>query len=360
MAAKTQKQRRRPSADWVVRCRAWTWYAALMAQKFRRDDDLDLLIPGSKPNPKPDERLRAFARIRRLGHDPGTPHQKSGRETLVDAFDVLPHYRGSARIYKSLFWKLLTPPGLGADATSQMVAKLLVERELYRASPAEAAVGRTVFPKEEAFSPLVSVTTTYRKLVQSLADTGDIDDLALLSALYREAVHSFAIGHAEVLLGAVYEAAGNFVVNMWLADDARLLFHALIHRRIVGNNWAGSASKEAEDWVRARYPASSIRGPKLHERRIKIHAFNLERNYGAAHRPIVDLDNKMKKNIAMVHSRLDQLKRSSNTFEPDAFGTNITADVESINKRFSPVDMSVEDSLDYIGPLDGKRKRRLT
>ena len=360
MVEKTEKQRRRPSADWVVRCRAWVWYAALMKRSFRRDDDLDLLIPGAKQNPKPDERLRTFARIRRLGHDPGTPHQKAGRQTLVEAFDALPDYRGSARIYNSRFWDLLTPPGLDAKEISQMVAELLVEHQLYRASPAEAVVGREMFPKAEAFSPFVSVTKNYRQIVRSLGDTGDIDDLALLSALYREAVHNFAIGHAEVLLEQLVTATWNFAGNIWLADDAKLLYHALVKRRIMGSNWATSASKEAEDWVRARYPASSIRGPKLHERRIKIHAFNLERNYGAAHRPIVDLDGKMKKNIAMVHSRLDQLKRSSNTFEPDAFETNITADVESINKRFTPVDSSVQDSLDYIGPLDGKRRRPLT
>lgn len=354
------KGRHRPLADWAIRCRTWTWYAAVMSRHYQVDDDMDVdFVPGAADR-APDERFRTFARIRRLGQDP-TKERKDGT-TLVDAVDADARYKGTAKVYRSSFWELLKPPAKTPDQIDRLIDSLAAARGLYRATSAEAPIGKTPYPKAPGFALGATVTDEYRKFTEALAVSGDIDDLALLCALYRQAVFSFSVEHAKHLMNEVMEASTYFASRISLHDDAQLLFDALITRRVIGNDWSLQASDEAIAIVKEAYKgARSIRGKKLLDRRIQVHALYIDdiivdKNVTRPFVPVSPKTTKQLKNARKKVGTKDPKNAHRNM--PSWLYKLDPAFVNTVAEKFSPYNSSVEDDIKARAPESRKEKAK--
>lgn len=330
----------------VRRCRAWAWYCSVVTKGIRdgdydvlRDDKMDLKLSWSKSDPKPDERLRLFAQIRRLGSDPGVVHKKSGRQRVVD--EIEKRYPNTRRIYESVLWDLLVPPAKPHHEIEGIISKLANARGLHRLTQMEVALGRALYPRSATFRAGTEPNGWYHKTMETIAESADIDDLALLCALYREAVYSFSLAQAKVLMTMVLEASANVAYTLELADDARILFDAMIQRRVLANNWTSTSAPEFVAIVRSRYTKmKEIRSKALIERRIQYHALLLESTLDQrAALPWVVPDKKIKRQLETIKRKLGKYSTNSS---PEQALLELTAQldpdtIQSIETPFSPI-----------------------
>lgn len=228
--------RGRPPLDEADQLRAKVWYSAVKAQGNWSDYKLDVEFAREEGEVRRcgSDRRRAFEEVRRTGSVPtqGTHARRSF--DLVGNVDAHPEFSGTAKYFHSPFWDLLKGRTMTLPEAHAFVAKCLATSNVYRLSNELHFVqrclpvnGRLLVPAEMP-DHLVYAAALDNLIKQTPVD---LDLLALIGGLFREAFLVCALEIASVLKGRLNNLLEEFCAQTWLVDTENL--HLLAERRIL-------------------------------------------------------------------------------------------------------------------------------
>jgi len=244
----SKRRRGRPKLDIALRTRNWVWYWMLKTKSGLSDDELDhtflKIVEGVRP--------RLFFRIRAVGSSPDEMLRCGSRKTVYQLVDrkAPGRYRHAQECFRSPLWRILTERDLAIGEFTKIAAGLIEKRGWYRATKELAQLGRTFLGHHEpAFE--TNVGPTYSAMLHHLAASADIDSIALLSALFREAHAAFDLEKANAIQIALKAATAVFRQKNEIPEDVGALLQRLIYDRVLGNFWieeetSGQASAAAQ------------------------------------------------------------------------------------------------------------------
>lgn len=162
--------------------RARTWYWAVRSRVPWTDYGLNYRFVGAfvhadsgTASPK------AFDRIRRFGTVPSEGTHHARKFSLVDRVEAEFQLRGTASIFRSPFWQLLRDPHMDALSLKGMISDLLARQGLCRPNLLEA-------PPAVQANWFSGPSDSYKAGIDHLIATCTLDSVALLGALFREAL----------------------------------------------------------------------------------------------------------------------------------------------------------------------------
>lgn len=257
---KTRHQRGRK--DIAGRARAVFWYYAVRHLSGLSDEALDrkFVMMGSDGYERGIGRPHAFRRIRVFGADPGYRETRRAAEglddrpirdfRLVDVVAREPGLEHTRAVYESPFWRLITPPAPTLDEIQRIIANLLDAAGLYRATDQDILLGKT-FLKDT--SPFVTGTKCEKRYATGLMDIGhrgELDDLALLGALAREAAASYGTYQMERISMEFEFCLQQVKYRYELDTEIQKLIGWLAGYRIFSNRWDPIPTKETRQLAR--------------------------------------------------------------------------------------------------------------
>lgn len=231
-----ESRRGRPPLDEADQLRAKVWYSAVKARGNWSDYKLDVEFAREEGEERRcgSDRRRAFEEVRRTGSVPtqGTHARRSF--DLVGNVDAHPEFSGTAKYFHSLFWDLLKGRTMTLPEAHAFVSKCLATSNVYRLSNELHFVqrylpvnGRLLVPAEMP-DQLVYAGALDNLIKQTPVD---LDLLALIGGLFREAFLVCALEIASVLKGRLNNLLEEFCAQTWLVDTENL--HLLAERRIL-------------------------------------------------------------------------------------------------------------------------------
>lgn len=175
-----------------------------------------------------------FAGIRENGAEPHEPHGPR-RFSIVEAVAGVPRYTHTRAVFVTPMWRLLIPPSPTIKVVQSIIADLLDQLDLYRASDEDAEIGRLFYGNTELFEERPSAA--YDEGLQLIASRPHLDNLGLLGALFREALFYRDYDRAmrleiylDLCLIGIPEAYG-------LDKELALTLNWLVHERVLRNHW---------------------------------------------------------------------------------------------------------------------------
>jgi hypothetical protein len=236
MATQPARRRGRPQLDLAVRLRNWGWYWMVRAESQLSDDALDARYVQVQNI----ERPRLFFRIRSVGSSPDELRGYHSRRSIYELVHEDDEFPEARQWFESPIWRFLSDRSLGPSDFSEFIQSQLRRRGLFRAAPADIFPGRAVLGKDEpAFE--AGPSAHYRSMLRLLAADGDINSLAFLSALYREAHDAFESDMVTMLEEVLEGALERFVENLLLPSRYKRCFSQLVVDRILRNRWIREA-----------------------------------------------------------------------------------------------------------------------
>lgn len=228
--------RGRPPLDEADQLRAKVWYSAVKARGNWSDYKLDVEFAREEGEVRRcgADRRRAFEEVRRTGSVPtqGTHARRSF--DLVGNVDAHPEFSGTAKYFHSPFWDLLKGRTMTLPEAHAFVAKCLATSNVYRLSNELHFVqrclpvnGRLLVPAEMP-DHLVYAATLDNLIKQTPVD---LDLLALIGGLFREAFLVCELEIAAVLKERLNNLLEEFCAQTWLVETGNL--HLLAERRIL-------------------------------------------------------------------------------------------------------------------------------
>lgn len=185
------------------------WYWAVKSRSLRTDSDLNILfVPNPDGTPRTREnRTRTFEGIRKKGIMPSSSARKHPRRDfdLVELVDAHPEFRGTARVMKTPFWKLLRAVPGDLAAARVLVDECLTLFGLERVSMRDAIdvliETVTTDPVKERTGLKEHYVSHFEVMLQRTTSNVPLglDQLCLWGAMYREACLSFLPQEAELL-----------------------------------------------------------------------------------------------------------------------------------------------------------------
>lgn len=232
----SRRGRGRPKQDLAIRVRNWTWYWMVKSATGLGDDKLD------ENYANPDDkalvsRLRVFFRIRALGTSPDATQGYRTRESVYEIAN-----RKSAallapakQVFESEIWDFLQQPDRPAAEYTRFINLVCERRGWYRAPWSDRKLGVLFLGGDEpAFQ--TGLSPAYRAMLLHLIEAQpDLEALALLAALFREAYGSFQLDQAVAIRSALKTATSLYVGGSELPWEVGKVFEQLIWDRIVGN-----------------------------------------------------------------------------------------------------------------------------
>lgn len=230
-------RRGRPPLDEADQLRAKVWYSAVKARGNWSDYKLDVEFAREEGEVRRcgADRRRAFEEVRRTGSVPtqGTHARRSF--DLVGNVDAHPEFSGTAKYFHSPFWDLLKGRTMTLPEAHAFVSKCLAKSGLYRPSNELHFVlrclpvnGRLLIPAEMP-DQLVYAGALDNLIKQTPVD---LDLLALIGGLFREAFLVCELEIASVLKERLNNLLEEFCAQTWLVESTRNL-HLLAERRIL-------------------------------------------------------------------------------------------------------------------------------
>lgn len=215
-------KRGRPSTDQIDRIRAKIWYKAVKSRTEWSDYQLDIEFVRDKDEGKRDgpRRRRAFERIRRLGVVPSSGNHHARKYDLVAQVDSHPRFMGTADVFRSPFWELLKARAMALPQAHALVAQCMNTFNVFRPS------GKLHFIWEVALANRIPETTQlsgankYRVALRQVLQEKplDLNQLALIGALFREAYLTCALDIATVLRDEFVDRLQQYCDQDWLGD----------------------------------------------------------------------------------------------------------------------------------------------
>lgn len=228
-----------PRTDIALRARNWIWYSLVQSESLLSDDDLDrTFIQLVDKDPK---RPRTFARIRRMGSAPTDMRGYRKKSSIYAAVHSEENQRSgdfedARRAFESPLWEILTNRDLSQERLQEIIWTITHARGLTRVGKHElddldAIVRDTELLKSIGLSIIDKDCLTDVYLPQ------DLDAVAVLSALYREALAAHNLTRAALLQNSISNVCMNFLAAWRPPDFLISLILRLIDDRICGNIW---------------------------------------------------------------------------------------------------------------------------
>lgn len=257
---KIKKGPGRPHLDLAIRMRNWGWYSLIKEGSGLSDDRLDKKYVKVKFK----ERPRLFFQMQSVGSSPNELRGYHSRKSIYELVHAGGKFERARQWFEAPLWWILTNPGLGLEDFRGFIAKEAERRQWFRAAPDEIRPGSWVFDGEEpAFVPEATLDSNtksgYGPMISRLANSQDIEDIALLCALFREAYHAFDLDLARRLGNLVEPAVVEFVSTLPLERHFKECLHQLIYDRVVKNLWISEASMQAVQRSVPKHRAAQIR-----------------------------------------------------------------------------------------------------
>jgi hypothetical protein len=249
-----------PYKDIALRLRNWLWYWLMKDLTGWSDDVLDMMFV--KPYPKGSGRPRCFHRIRGLGSSPAEKrgsrkdrsifeevHQLPGLLSYEDIHSLkteLP-YQDACHLFVSPLWEILSTPNMTLARVKEIIDMLTLHRQMIRMTGAEYWIlDQSAADIMEELSAL-KYGYTDSELLSTFQQSDDVDSLALLIALYKEAVAEFELQRAIDIGKTLGQVLNNFKERYAPLPWLETLFVELLRDRAVRNIWITEA-----DYVRSQ------------------------------------------------------------------------------------------------------------
>jgi hypothetical protein len=233
MTPTKNKRRGRPCATPVERLRARFWYYAVKSRTTLSDYQLDLFFLeklGRRPV-DPQKRTRIFETIRLNGTLPSDGKHPKRDFDLIKLVDEEDAFAGTAEIFHSPYWQLLTRVDADIAVYNRIAKEMLKRLGLTRLDyDGDMAVGTLVYAElNEAGLDFINKNNNefiyYKIFLHQVIKKSPIslDQLALLGALFREAYLACALEIALILKKLYCELLENYVQQEWLEPIANIL-----------------------------------------------------------------------------------------------------------------------------------------
>jgi len=232
--AKISTGKGRPPADPVDRFRAKVWYLAVKARGGWTDYKLDVEFARLPDEPRRtgSDRIRAFEAIRSTGTVPSPGTHRRRDYDLVENVDAHPDFAGTANIFRSSFWNLLKARAMGIPEAQAFISECMARSKVFRPSGKLYVVISSAWPHTN--NPQVKAHHTYLAGISNIVSRLplDLDTLALVGGLFREAYLVCALEIAEVLKGEFLRLVEQYCHQAWLGATGWELFQ-LAERRVL-------------------------------------------------------------------------------------------------------------------------------
>lgn len=257
-----------PPADISWRLRSWIWYWMLKEATKQSDDELDRRYLPS--GPRSGARPRLFERIRSIGSDPTCPRVDLLNRSIFERVHAErdPTIEPARAAFESPLWRMLSDSGMTIEDYRHVITQIIAARGWYRASSEDRKLGVTFMPDDPAFGMSEDRANVYSTMLTSLESTPSADNIALLAALFREALAGVALEQAILLRSSLRVCAAFWTRAIALPDPLSELLDRLIDERIVRNLWRSpaipaEAKKSQRLYVRALIQRHLQKAPDL-------------------------------------------------------------------------------------------------
>lgn len=241
MRSSLPASRGQPPTDIALRLRNWVWYWLVKQATGKSDERLDgdYLTDGGPSGGRP----RFFQRVRSLGSDPSLPRtmDRYGESILdrvhANASDA--QLNAAHDAFHSDLWWMLSNPSLGAEGCRSVIARIIHARGWYRATPEDRQLGAFFIRDDPAFGQSPDRDHVYSAMLTHLESNPSADNVALLAALFREALNEVALEKAVLLRSSLRACT-----SLWMRSINNLpyeigkLVENLVEERLVRNVWA--------------------------------------------------------------------------------------------------------------------------
>lgn len=251
----------RPVDDLVERTRNWLWYWIVRRQTGLSNDALDMQFLGPGAN---GGRRRHFERIGQTASSPRAFPVKGGK-TLFKLVNEAGHTEAGL-LYESKLWEFLSERDAPPQVYSDFIAEYVKAKGWHRLHARDVSLYITLLGENEpAVQP--DVSTAYSAMLHKLVNEATFEALAVLVALFREAMGSMLLKQAIAIQTAVKAAATWTCMRNEIPELPKKLLEQLVSDRVLGNRWFTE-----EDW---RHHANVPRKKKMstRERAKEFHAW---------------------------------------------------------------------------------------
>ncbi|WP_199099128.1 hypothetical protein [Dyella sp. ASV21] len=226
-----------PPTDVASRLRNWAWYWTVKQATGCSDERLDELYLPESPK---GNRRRFFQRVRSVGSDPtrlrGDLDGISVFQRIHDGSGA-PALQAAERDFKSWLWIMLTQPAIRIEDHQQFINQLLAERGWYRLRDEDRRIVATFMAGDPAFGGTDGRDHVYSAMLSYLETHPTADHVALLAALFREAMTEVALTQAISLRSSLQKCARDWAQSLGMPDVHRRLLVHLIEQRLVHRRW---------------------------------------------------------------------------------------------------------------------------
>lgn len=185
------RSRGRPPRDPIDQLRARIWYWHVRGRSDLSDYALSRRFAPRISSANGDA-PKAFERIRRRGVVPSDGNHQRRDFSLVARVDADPEFRGTRDVYESPFWDLVRNPSMNVNEIRSMIDRLMVILGLARPSPIMWGTLGRPFPARKP-------DRLYREGLKKIVAHRNLNALALLAALFREALLFVELQYAMLL-----------------------------------------------------------------------------------------------------------------------------------------------------------------
>ncbi|WP_233840943.1 hypothetical protein [Dyella sp. 2HG41-7] len=185
-------------------------------------------------------RLRFFQRVRSLGSDPSVPRKTWKGESVFDRVHASggdPNLDVARDAFHSKLWSMLAAPTWTVEDYQRFIDELIQARGWYRASVKDRQLGRVFFRDDPAFGQSADRDHVYSTMLTHLESHPSADHVALLAALFREALGEVALETALQLSSSLRACTSLWLHAIELPDEVRELVQKLVEDRLVRNSW---------------------------------------------------------------------------------------------------------------------------
>lgn len=233
-AGQMKRRRGRPKADPVDRLRVKIWYLAVKSRGDWSDYLLDEVFASEDGERRGADRLRAFETIRRLGTTPSKGTYRRRRFDLISRVDAHPDFGGTAVIFHSAFWDLLKARQMGPVEARDFARQCMSRCHVHRPSGKLQDIIDFALSERRHKNPLVKNSDLYAGALNNIVARMplDLDTLALVGGLFREAYLVCSLETAGFLKRSLLGLLEKYSAQEWLGDTGSELC-LLAERRIL-------------------------------------------------------------------------------------------------------------------------------
>lgn len=226
-----------PPADIAWRLRNWVWYWTVKRVSGLSDERLDALY---LPESQAGARRRFFQRLRSLGSDPTIGRADLGGGSVfqqVHAPDQAPELRVAEQNFRSALWDMLVRPRWGIEDHRQLIDQIIAERGWYRSRTEDRSIAGAFLQGDPTFGYAPGREHVYAAMLTYLESHPTADHVALLAALFREAMTEVALAEAEWLRVSLLTCVRNWLNALRMPAPQLTLLLLLIAQRLVHGWW---------------------------------------------------------------------------------------------------------------------------